>query len=151
MTDACTLYFIFKKHIIILLVPVKWIICFLKDTVFTHQAFKRRKDFAFSNSKSAYLSANPFHVAVYLQNVLESTKSCSSFDTAFYAIKWAHEIASMASPTDNQTVSRVRKAAKRILGAGRPSRKELLTRWCLKDIVEGADLSNILQLRNLCL
>ena len=92
-----------------------------------HQAFKRWKDFAFSNLKSAYLSANPFHVAVYLQHVLESTKSCSSFDTAFYAVKWAHEIASMASPTDNQAVSRVRKAAKRILGAGRPNRKEPLT------------------------
>ena len=83
-----------------------------------HRAFKRWKDFAVSNLKSNYLPANPIHVAVYLQHVLESTKSCSSVDSAFYAIKWAHEIADMASPTDRQVVSRVRVAAKRILGAG---------------------------------
>ena len=89
-----------------------------------HPAFKRWKDFAVSNLKSNYLPANPIHVAVYLQHVLESTKPCSSVDSAFYTIKWAHEIAGMASPTDNQVVSRVREAAKRILGAGRPNRKD---------------------------
>ena len=83
--------------------------------------------------------------------MLESTRSCSSVDTAFYAIKWAHEIAGMASPTDNQLVSRVWEAAKKILGAGRPNRKEPLSLEVLKDIVEGTDLSNILQLRNVCL
>ena len=55
-------------------------------------AFKRWKDFAVSNLKGNYLPANPIHVAVYLQHVLESTKSCSSVDSAFYVIKWAHEI-----------------------------------------------------------
>ena len=59
--------------------------------------------------------------------------------------------AGMASPTDNQVVSRVREAAKRILGAGRLNRKEPLSVEVLKDIVEGADLSNVLQLRNACL
>ena len=83
--------------------------------------------------------------------MLESTKSCSSVDSAFYAIKWAHEIAGMASPTDNQVVSRVREAAKRILGAGIPNRKEPLSTDVLKDIVEGADRANILHLRNVCL
>ena len=40
----------------------------------------------------------------------------------------------MASPTDNQVVSRVREAAKRILGAGRPNRKEPLSTDVLKNI-----------------
>ena len=57
----------------------------------------------------------------------------------------------MASPTDNQVVSRVQEAAKRTLGAGRLNRKEPLSVEVLKDIVEGADLSNVLQLRNACL
>ena len=116
-----------------------------------HQAFKKWQDFALSKFKNSFFPANPVHVAVYLQHVLESTRSCSSVDTAFYAIKWAHEIAGMASPTDNQLVSRVREAAKKILGAGRPNRKEPLSIEVLKDIVEGADLSNILQLRNVYL
>ena len=87
------------------------------------------------------------HVAVYLQHVLESTKSCSSVDSAFYAVKWAYEIAG----TDNQVVSRVSDDAKKILGAGRLNRKDHLSTDVLKDIVEGADLSNILHLRNICL
>ena len=116
-----------------------------------HRAFKRWKDFALSNLRSTYLPATPVHVAVYLQYVLESTKSCSSVDTAFYANKWAHEIAGTVPPTDNHIVSRVREAAKRILGAGRPNRKEPITIDVVKDIVEGADLSNILHLRNVCL
>jgi len=69
-----------------------------------HRAFKRRKDFAVSSLKGNYLPANPIHAAVYLEHVLESIKSCSSVVSAFYVIKWAHEIAGMASPTDNQVV-----------------------------------------------
>ena len=57
----------------------------------------------------------------------------------------------MASHSDNQVVSRVREAAKRILGAGRPNRKEPLSVEVLKEIVEGADLCNVRQLRNVCL
>ncbi|CAH3193189.1 unnamed protein product, partial [Porites evermanni] len=59
---------------------------------------------------------------------IESTNSSSSVDTAFYVIKWAHEIVGVASPT-----------------ASLPSRT---VKW---PIVEGADLSNVLQLRNVCL
>ena len=117
-----------------------------------YRAFKKWKDFAFSNlKKTSFLPISPIHVALYLQHVLESTRSCSSVDTAFYAIKWAHEMAGMVSPTDNQLVSRVREAAKRILGAARPNRKEPITIEVLNDMVGRADLSNILQLRNVCL
>ena len=69
---------------------------------------------------------SPIHVALYLQHVLESTRSSSSIDTAFYTIKWAHEMAGTVSPTDNQLVSRVREAAKRILGAARPYLSKLV-------------------------
>ena len=40
---------------------------------------------------------------------------------------------------------------KRILGTGKSNRKEPLTIEILKDIIDGADLSNTLQLRNICL
>ena len=65
----------------------------------------------------------------------------------FDAIKWAHEIAG----TDNPVVSRVREDAKKILGAESLDRKDHLSTDVLKDIVEGADLSNILHLRNVSL
>ena len=111
-----------------------------------HRAFKKWMDFALSKLSSYFLPVKPVHVAIYLQHVLESTNSFNSVDTAFYAIKRAHEIAGMVSPTDNQEVSRVREAAKIILGAGRPNMKEPLSVEVLKGIVEGADLSNVLQL-----
>lgn len=55
------------------------------------------------------------------------------------------------SAMDNQLVSRVREAAKRILGAARPNRKEPIKIEVVNDMVGQADLSNLLQLRNVCL
>ena len=115
-------------------------ICFVSEGTIYH-----------SRNGRTFLPANPIHVALYLQHLLESTRSSSSFDSACYAIKWVHELVGMATPTDNQLVCRVREAAKRVLGSGRPNRKEPLTIKILKDVVEKADLSNILQLRNVCL
>ena len=45
----------------------------------------------------------------------------------------------------------MRDAAKRILGTKRSNRKEPLSVEILKDIIDGSNLSNTLQLRNLCL
>jgi len=45
----------------------------------------------------------------------------------------------------------VRDAAKRILGIKRGNRKEPLSVEILKDIIDASDLSNTLQLRNVCL
>ena len=90
-------------------------------------------------------------MATYLQHLLESTRSRSSVDTALYSIKWAHESAGLISPSDNPIVARVREAAARILGTAKCNRKELLPLEVLKEIVENADWSNTLQLRNIYL
>ena len=50
------------------------------------RAFRRWKEFALSKHELSYFPANPMHVAVYLQYVLESTRLSSSVDTAFYSI-----------------------------------------------------------------
>ena len=92
-------------------------------TTMYYREFNKWKDFAFSNlKKTSFLPISPIHVALYLQHVLESTRSSSSVDTAFYAIKWA-----------------------------RPNKKEPITIEVLNDMVGRADLSNILHLRNVCL
>ena len=109
------------------------------------RAFRRWKEFALSKHELSYLPANPIHVAVYLQYVLESTRSSSSVDTAFFGIKWAHESAGLVPPTDNPSVIRVREAAKRILGGKRCHRKEPLSIEIIKEIISAADLSNTLQ------
>ena len=45
----------------------------------------------------------------------------------------------------------MRDAGRRILGTKRGNRKEPLSIEILKDIIAGSDLSNTLQLRNVCL
>jgi len=62
-----------------------------------------------------------------------------------------HETAGLASPTDSSPVVAVRDASKRILGTVRSDRKEPITPEILKRIVGGANLSNGLELRNVCL
>ena len=119
-------------------------------TVSTYvRAFRKWKEFALRKKELSYFPANPMHVAVYLQYVLESTRA--SVDTAFYCIKWAHESAGLVSTTDNPLVNRVRRATKKILGTKRGNTKEPLSVEILKDIIDGSDLSNTLQLRNVCL
>ena len=50
------------------------------------RAFNRWKDFALSKQELSYFPAEPFHVAVYLQHVLESTRSRSSVDSEFIVL-----------------------------------------------------------------
>ena len=102
------------------------------------RAFRKWKEFALRKQELSYFPANPMHVAVYLQHVLESTRSSASVDTAFYSIKWAHESAGLVSPTDNPLVNRVRDAGRRILGTKRGNRKEPLSIEILKDIIAGS-------------
>ena len=90
-------------------------------------------------------------MALYLQHILESTSPCSSVDVAFYGLKWIHETAGLVSPTDSSLVAAVREVSKRILGTGRSSWKEPMPRDLLKSIVDRADLSNALELCNVCL
>ena len=97
------------------------------------KAFRRWMEFAISKHELSYFRANPMHVAVCLQYVLESTRSSSSVDTAFYSIKWEHKSAGLVSLMDNPLVNRVREGAKRILGAKRCHRKEPLSLEIIKD------------------
>lgn len=115
------------------------------------RAFNRWKEFASRWGEVTSFPAEPLPVALYLQYLLETTSSCSSVDTAFYGIKWVHETAGLASPTDSSLVVAVRDASKRILGTARSNRKEPITPELLKSIVGGADLSKGLELRNVCL
>ena len=115
------------------------------------RAFNRWKEFASRWVEVATFPAQPLPVALYLQYLLESTCSCSSIDAAFYGLKWVHDIAGLVSPTDSSLVVAVREASQRILGTGRSNRKEPMPRDLIKGIVDRADLSNGLELRNVCL
>ena len=92
--------------------------------------------------------APPFYVALYLQHLIEETHSPSAVDSAFYGLKWAHDVAGIPSPTDGPIVEAVRSASKRILGTRALNRKEPISPTLIHDIVKKSDLENPVVLRN---
>ena len=92
--------------------------------------------------------ASPFHVALYLQHLIEETHSPSVVDSAFYGLKWAHDVAGIPSPTDDPIVEAVRTASKRVLGTSVLSRKEPISATLIHDIINKSDLGNPVELQN---
>lgn len=56
-------------------------------------------------------------------------------NAAFYALKWARNIACIPSPTENSVVNFVREGAKRVSGTLTTNRKQPLTTEQLNPIV----------------
>lgn len=80
-------------------------------------AFLRWKKWCLCNGLGSgdILPAKAFPVAIYLASVIQSANSPSPVITAFYAIKWFHEISGLNSPTDSKLVSNILESARRIL------------------------------------
>ena len=91
------------------------------------------------------------HVALYLQHLLDSTQSYSVVDSAIYAIQWAHNLAGLPSPVDAPIIRDISKAAKKMNGAHVVSRKQAVTADMIGTLVSASNLSNLLDLRNVCL
>ena len=98
-----------------------------------------------------YFPADPVYVALYLQHVAESTKSLQSVESTFYAIRWAHKLSGISSPTDNSTVQMVVEGAKRVIGTRKTNRKEPLKLEHLNGIIAKSNLENVVHLRNICM
>jgi len=109
-----------------------------------HRAFRKWKEFAVCKLNESSFPADPFHVALYLQHLIEQSQSSSVINSAFYSIKWAHDMAGVPSPTDNPVVEAVRSASKRILGTTTVNRKEAIS----SDLIHKIVLDNPVDLRN---
>ena len=79
-------------------------------------AFLRWRSFAASSDEIQAFPAKPEHVALYLQHVLDMTKSNSSVDSAIYGVQCAHNLANVPSPTNSPIVRAISRASKRIIG-----------------------------------
>ena len=113
-----------------------------------HRAFRKWKEFAVCKLKGTSFPADPFHVALCLQHLIEQAQSPKVVDSAFYGIKWAHDMARVPSPTDNPVVENVRSAAKRILGTAAINHKEPVSLDLIHKIVSHANLDNPVDLCN---
>ena len=63
---------------------------------------------------SKYLPVEPFRLALYLVE-LQQSKSIAPIDAVMYALRWAHTIADVPSPTEHQFVVSTRRGCKRLL------------------------------------
>ena len=79
-------------------------------------AFLRWRGFTASSDEIQAFPAKLEHVALYLQHVLDTTKSHSSVDSSIYGIQWAHNLADLPSPAKSPIVHAISRASKRIMG-----------------------------------
>ncbi|XP_020607326.1 uncharacterized protein LOC110046006 [Orbicella faveolata] len=91
----------------------------------------------------------PIDCALYLQHLLESSKSVATINCAFYAFKWIHFLAGVDSPTLHPTVMAVKEGAVRLASQPILNRKEALDPHHLKLLAAETNLEDLLQLRNL--
>ena len=87
-------------------------------------------------------------MALYLQHLIEKTHSPGAVDSAFYDLKWAHDLAGIPSPTDDPIVEALRTASKRVLGTSVLRRKKPISATSIHDIINKSDLDNPVELRN---
>lgn len=95
--------------------------------------------------------ANSIHVAMYLSSLIDLGKSDNVISSAFYAIKWLHDINDFEDPTKSSTVSKMLECSKRL--NSKPVQKkdvinsEHLVRLC--DIYPGT--TDVITLRDLAM
>ena len=94
---------------------------------------------------------NPFpvkehHLVLYLRHLAETTGSKATVEEAVYSMTWAHNLASVPSPTENSLVTTTLEGLRRAL-AKLVSKKEPITADILKAMVadtnEHPTLSNV--------
>ena len=115
------------------------------------RSLNKWKEFADKYNFARYFPAEPGQAALFLQYMLESTKSHNSVQTALHALKWAHDLAGLDSPAENATVKLVAEGSKRIIGLKKVNRKEPLSTQDLNKLIANANLTNLLVLKNVCM
>ena len=113
------------------------------------RVFNRWRSFVADVLGISAFPVEPIHCALFLQYLLDSSKSVSSINCAFYAFKWLHDLAGVPSPTIHPTVVAVKEGAVRLASSPVKHRKEPLEAEHLRRLVEKTDMNDLLQLRNL--
>ena len=72
-----------------------------------------------------YLRANSFHVAMYLQDILQSASSASPINRAVYSIDWAHGLAGCPKVSSHCMVQSMMSASKVVLAKPKCRKKPI--------------------------
>ena len=90
------------------------------------RAFNKWRPFASDVLGTSEFPVRPIDCALYLQHLLESSKSVDSINCAFYSFKWVHLLAGVDSPTLHPAVIAVKEGAVRLASQPIVNRKEPL-------------------------
>jgi len=112
------------------------------------RAFNKWRAFAGDVLGTSEFPVRPIDCALYLQHLVESSKSIVTINRAFYVFKWIH-LAGVDSPTLHPTVLAVKEGS--VCLASQPifNRKEPLDAHHLKLLAAETNLEDLPQLRNL--
>ena len=108
------------------------------------RAFNKWRPFASDVLGTSEFPVRPIDCALYLQHLLESSKSVASINCAFYAFKWVHLLAGVDSPTLHPTVIAVKEGAVRLASQPIVNRKEPLDAHHLKVLAAETNLEDLL-------
>ena len=97
------------------------------------RSFDRWKKWAAQYPEISEFPAQPAHVALYLQHLIETSEAKTAVDDAVNALAWVHELGGLPSPS-HPTVRTMQESAHRI--KGRPKvKKEPATPQLLQKMV----------------
>ncbi|VDH99278.1 Hypothetical predicted protein [Mytilus galloprovincialis] len=98
-----------------------------------YYGFMKWKIFCIEHSLLS-LPASPIHIALYFVHLLDNGGTFSTVNTAFYSVKWAHEICGQLDPTSNTFVQNLLESAKRTakkpVNKNDPVSKDILIYLC---------------------
>ena len=80
--------------------------------------FNRWKKWAAQFPEVDSLPAKPKYLAMFMTEILYSSKSHAPVSNIFYSLSWAHKMAGIADPTEHEVVKRIKDSAHRMLGNG---------------------------------
>ena len=98
-------------------------------------AFSRWKKWAESKSFVAACPAEPLHLCLYLNFLIQKSTSAAPIEEAVNALSWVHGLAVVEDPTKHPLGAQVVAGAKRIL-AKPTSKKEPITADILAELVK---------------
>ena len=130
---------------------------FIKGRIYCteiHQIFGPLDEVGAQYPEISEFPAQPAHVALYLQLLLETSEAKTAVDDAVNVLAWAHELGELPSPTSHPTVTTLQESAHHIKGRPKvkkePATPQLLQKLASTLAQESASLLDI-QTVTMCL
>ena len=115
-------------------------------------AFNRWKRWAAQFPEIQSFPASPLHISLYIAELKKRANSKSVIEAAVYALRWAHHMAGLQSPTEHPIVQQAVEGARKQLGKPVPKR-EPITPEILRNLVDkfGSATASLADVRGLCM